>query len=173
LVIGAGGGVGTFAVQIAKALGAQVTGVCSTAKTELVRSIGANTVIDYTRDEFTRGPTRFDLMLDTAGRRSLSQLRRALTPHGTIVIVGGEGGGRWLGGFDRGFRGQLLGPFVHQRIRQLTATVKQQDLLILKDLIEAGQVSPVIDTTFPLKEVAEAVRRWERGHSQGKTVITI
>jgi NADPH:quinone reductase-like Zn-dependent oxidoreductase len=173
LVIGAGGGVGTFAVQIAKAFGAEVTGVCSTSKIELVRSIGADAVIDYTRDDFTGRGTRYDLILDTAGRRPLSRLRQALTARGTLVIVGGEGDGRWLGGFDRGFRGQLVGPLVHQRIRQLTSSVKQQDLLVLKDLMEAGKVRPVIDTTFPLNEVPSAVRRWEEGQVQGKIAITI
>lgn len=173
LVIGAAGGVGTFAVQIAKAFGSQVTGVCSTTKTELVRSIGADAVIDYTREPITDGRARFDLILDTAGRRPLSQLRQALTPHGTIVIVGGEGGGRWMGGFDRGFRGQLIGPVVHQRIRQLTAKVTREDLLTLTDLIEAGKVTPVIDTTYPLSEAPKAIRHWEDGHAQGKVAITV
>jgi NADPH:quinone reductase-like Zn-dependent oxidoreductase len=158
LIVGAGGGVGTFAVQLAKASGAEVTGVCSPTNTGLVRSIGAHSVIDYTSEDFTDGQVRFDLILDTAGCRPLSHLRRALTPHGTLVIVGGEGGGRWLGGFDRGFRGLALGPLVHQRIRQLTATVKQRDLLTLKDLIEAGDVKPVIDKTYPLTEVPNAIR---------------
>ncbi|MGH2766314.1 MAG: NAD(P)-dependent alcohol dehydrogenase, partial [Actinomycetota bacterium] len=112
LVIGAAGGVGTFAVQLAKAFGAEVTGVCSTTKADLVRSIGADDVIDYTRDDFADGARRYDLILDTAGRRSLSHLRRALTPRGTLVIIGGEGGGRWLGGFDRNFRAGMLSPFV-------------------------------------------------------------
>jgi NADPH:quinone reductase-like Zn-dependent oxidoreductase len=173
MIIGAGGGVGTFAVQIAKAYGAAVTGVCSTAKTELVLSIGADSVIDYTREDVADGHIRYDLIIDTAGRRPLSQLRKALTPHGTIVIVGGEGGGRWLGGFDRGFRGQLLGPLVRQRIRQLSAKVNHDDLIVLKELIEAGKIRPVIDTTFPLSEVPKAIRRWEDGNSHGKIAITI
>jgi NADPH:quinone reductase-like Zn-dependent oxidoreductase len=173
LIIGAGGGVGTFAVQIAKPYGAEVTGVCSTTKTELVRSIGADSVIDYTREDVADGHNRYDLVVDTAGRRPLSQLRRALTPHGTIVIVGGEGGGRWLAVFDRGFRGQLIGPVVRQRIRQLSTKVNHDDLVVLKDLIEAGKIRPVIDTTFPLSEVPKAIRRWEDGHSHGKIAITI
>jgi NADPH:quinone reductase-like Zn-dependent oxidoreductase len=173
LIIGAGGGVGAFAVQIAKGYGAAVTGVCSTTKTELVRSIGADSVIDYTREDFSGGQNRYDLIVDTAGRRPLSQLRRALTPHGTIVIVGGEGGGRWLGGFDRGFRGQLLEPLVHQRIRQLSAKVNHDDPMVLKDLIEAGKIRPVIDTTYPLDEVPKAIRRWEDGRGHGKIVISI
>lgn len=173
LVIGAAGGVGTFAVQIAKAVGAHVTGVCSTTKADLVRSLGADAVIDYSREDPVDGRNRFDLILDTAGRRTLSQLRRALRPHGVIVIVGGEGGGRWLGGFDRGFRGQLLGPLTHQRIRQLSAKVNHADLLTLKDLIEAGKIAPVIDRTYPLREVPEAVRHWEDNHARGKVAITL
>jgi NADPH:quinone reductase-like Zn-dependent oxidoreductase len=173
LIIGAGGGVGAFAVQIAKAYGAEATAVCSTTKTELVRSIGADSVIDYTREDVAAGHNRYDLIVDTAGRRTLSQLRRALTPHSTIVIVGGEGGGRWLGGFDRGFRGQLMGPLVRQRIRQLSAKVNHDGLVVLKDLIEAGKIRPVIDTTFPLSEVPKAIRRWEDGNSHGKIAITI
>ena len=116
LIVGASGGVGTFAVQIAKAFGAEVTGVCSTAKTELVRALGADHVIDYTLDDFADGTQRYDVILDTGGNRQLSQLRRALTPHGTLVIVGGETGGRWLGGFDRSLRAVLLSPLVSQRL---------------------------------------------------------
>ena len=129
LVIGAAGGVGSFTVQIAKAFGATVTGVCSTSKVDLVRSIGADEVIDYTREDFTDGSRRWDLIVDTAGRRPLSQLRRALTPKGTLVIVGGDGGGPWTGGFFRGvLRGPLLSLFVGQRLRGLTAKVTQEDL---------------------------------------------
>jgi NADPH:quinone reductase-like Zn-dependent oxidoreductase len=171
LITGAAGGVGTFAVQIAKAFGAEVTGVCSTTKLNLVRSIGADAVIDYTREDFATGKRRYDVILDTAGRRPLSHLRRALTPHGAIVVVGGEGGGRWVGGFDRGFRGQLMSPVVGQRIRQLTAKVTQADLAVLRGLIEAGKVRPVIDRTYPLGEVPQAVRRWENQHAAGKVVI--
>ncbi|HEX4863964.1 MAG TPA: NAD(P)-dependent alcohol dehydrogenase, partial [Acidimicrobiales bacterium] len=153
LVIGAAGGVGTFAVQLAKnVFEAEVTGVCSTAKVDLVRSIGADHVVDYTREDFTDGVQRYDLILDTAGRRPLSRLRRALAPHGTLIMVGGEGGGRWLGGFDRGFRGLLLSPLVHQRLRPLISTERQKDLLFLKDVIESGKVTPVIDQTYPLIE---------------------
>jgi NADPH:quinone reductase-like Zn-dependent oxidoreductase len=172
VIIGAAGGVGTFAVQIAKALGADVTGVCSTTKIDLVRSLGADAVLDYTREDFADGRRHFDVILDTAGRRPLSALRRALEPNGTIVIVGGEGGGRWLGGFDRGFRGQLMSPFIGQRIRQLTANVKRQDLLVLKELIETGKVRPVVDRTYSLDDVPEAVRDWAETHARGKTVIS-
>ncbi len=173
LVIGAAGGVGTFAVQIAKAFGAHVTGVCSTPKVELVRSLGADAVIDYTREDLAAGGHRFDLILDTAGRRPLSRLRGVLTAHGTIVIVGGEGGGRWLGGFDRGFRGQLLQPVVHQRIRALTAKVNRADLLTLTDLVETGRIAPVLDRTYLLGDVPDAIRHWEQHHARGKIAITV
>jgi NADPH:quinone reductase-like Zn-dependent oxidoreductase len=174
LVIGAAGGVGTFAVQIAKALGAHVTGVCSTSKTDLVRSIGADEVIDYTREEFADGMRRWDLIVDTAGRRSLPHLRRALTPKGTLVIVGGDGGGRWTGGFFRGvLRAPLLSMFVGQRLRALTSKEKLEDLQTLSELIRAGKVSPVIDRTYPLVETPDAIRYLEKGHPRGKVVIDV
>lgn len=173
LVIGAAGGVGTYAVQLAKAFGADVTGVCSTTKTELVRSIGADRVIDYTRDDFTAGGHRYDLVVDTAGNRPLSHLRRALTPRGTLVLVGGENGGRWFGGTDRVLRALLLSPFVGQRLRGLFSAERQEDLKTLKDLIEAGRLTPVIDRTYPLADTPEAIRYWERGHARGKVVITV
>jgi NADPH:quinone reductase-like Zn-dependent oxidoreductase len=173
LIIGAAGGVGTFAVQLAKAFGAVVTGVCSTSKAELVRTIGADEVIDYTREDFTDGTRQFDLILDTAGRRPLSHLRRALTPHGTLVIVGGEGGGRWLGGFQR----QLLAPvrsrFTEQKLLGLVSKERQQDLLTLKALIEEGKLTPVIDRTFPLGEAPQAIRYLEQGHARGKIVLSV
>jgi NADPH:quinone reductase-like Zn-dependent oxidoreductase len=172
LVIGAAGGVGSFAVQLAKAFGAQVTGVYSTTKVDLVRSIGADEVIDYTREDFADGARQYDLILDTAGRRSLSQLRRALTHRGTLVIVGGEGGGRWLGGFDRQIlRAPLLSAFVRQKLRPLVSKERSEDLLVLKELIEAGNLTPVIDRTYPLAEAPEAVRYLEEGHARGKVVI--
>jgi NADPH:quinone reductase-like Zn-dependent oxidoreductase len=173
LVIGAAGGVGSFAVQLAKAFGAHVTGVCSTTKIDLVRSIGADDVIDYTRDDFADGAQRYDLILDTAGNRFLSHLRRALAPKGTLVIVGGEGGGRWFGGFDRGLRAGMLSPFVGQRLRMLISPERKEDLQSLRELIEAGKVTPVIDRTYPLSEVPEAVRYLEKGHARGKVVITV
>jgi NADPH:quinone reductase-like Zn-dependent oxidoreductase len=166
--------VGTFAVQLAKAFGAQVTGVASTTKVELVRSIGADEVIDYTRQDFAGGGRHWDLIVDTAGRRSLSQLRRALTRRGTLVIVGGEGGGRWLGGFDRQIlRAPLLSALVRQRLRPLVSKERRADLLVLKELIEAGKVTPVIDRTYPLREAPEAIRSLEEGHARGKVVITV
>jgi NADPH:quinone reductase-like Zn-dependent oxidoreductase len=173
LIIGAGGGVGSFAVQLAKAFGGYVTGVCSTTKVELVRSIGADTVIDYTGDDFADGTRHYDLILDTAGRRPLSHLRRALTPTGTLIIIGGEGGGRWLGGFDRSFRAAMLSPFVRQKLGMLISTERREDLLFLKELIEAGKVTPVIDRTYPLVEAPEAIRYLEQGHARGKVVVTV
>jgi NADPH:quinone reductase-like Zn-dependent oxidoreductase len=144
--------VGTFAVQLAKAFGAEVTGVCSTTKVELVRSIGADHVIDYTREDFADGRTRYDVILDIAGNRSLSHLRRALAPKGRLVIVGGEGGGKWFGGIDRQLRAQVLSLFVRQTLGTLIATARKQDLEELHGLVEAGRVTPVIDRTFPLSE---------------------
>jgi NADPH:quinone reductase-like Zn-dependent oxidoreductase len=174
LIVGAAGGVGSFAVQLAKAFGAQVTGVASTNKVDLVRSIGADQVIDYTREDFADGSRRWDLIVDTAGRRSLAQLRRALTWRGTLVIVGGEGGGRWLGGFGRQIlRAPLLSGLVRQRLRPLVAKERRADLLVLKELIEAGKVTPVIDRTYPLREAPEAIRYLEQGHARGKVVITV
>jgi NADPH:quinone reductase-like Zn-dependent oxidoreductase len=173
LIIGASGGVGTFAVQLAKVFGAHVTGVCSTTKVDLVRSLGADHVIDYTREDFTDGRQRYELILDTAGRRPLSHLRRALTPKGTLVIVGGEGGGRLTGGFERQLRAGLLSPFVGQRLRAVMSTARQEDLRYLKDVIEAGEVTPVISKTYPLAEAAKALSDADEGHGRGKTVITV
>jgi NADPH:quinone reductase-like Zn-dependent oxidoreductase len=173
LVIGASGGVGTFAVQLAKAFGAEVTGVASTAKLDLVRSMGADHVIDYTREDVADGGQRYDVILDIGGNRSLSHLRRALTPQGTLIIVGGEGGGRWIGGTDRQLRALATSPFVRQRLRVFIAGEHYQELLFLTDLIEAGKITPVIDRTYPLTEVPEAIRYLEQGHSRGKLVITL
>ena len=173
LIIGASGGVGTFAVQLAKAFGAQVTGVCSTSKADLVRSLGADRVVDYTREDFADGIHRYDLIIDTAGRRPLSHLRRALTRRGTLVLVGGEGSGRWTGGFDRQLRAVLLSPFVRQRLRSLISTERREDLLVLKDLIEANKLTPVIHTTYPLAATAHALGDADEGHGRGKIVITI
>jgi NADPH:quinone reductase-like Zn-dependent oxidoreductase len=173
LIIGAAGAVGSFAVQLAKAFGAQVTGVCSTPQVELVRSIGADEVIDYTRADITDGTRQWDLILDTAGHRSLSQLRRALTPKGTLVIVGSEGRGRWLGGFGRSLRAPMLSRFVGQRLRMLASKPRQDDLMVLAELIEAGKLTPIIGRTYPLGEVPEAIRQLEQGHTRGKLVITV
>jgi NADPH:quinone reductase-like Zn-dependent oxidoreductase len=173
LIIGASGGVGLFAVQLAKAFGAEVTGVCSTTQVDLVRSIGADHVIDYTRDDLTDGTRHWDLILDTAGRRSLSQLRRALTPRGTLVIVGGEGPGRWMGGFDRSLRAPVLSRFVSQRLRMLASKPGQDDLQTLRELIEAGKLTPRVARTYPLPETPEAIRQLAAGHTRGKLVITV
>jgi NADPH:quinone reductase-like Zn-dependent oxidoreductase len=173
LIIGAAGGVGTYAVQLAKAFGAEVTGVCSTSKVELVRAIGADEVIDYTREDVTDGTRQFDLILDTAGRRPLSRLRRALTPQGTLVIVGGEGGDRWLGGFQRQIFAPVRSLLMEQKLVGLVSKERQQDLLTLKDLIEAGKLTPVIDRTYPLSEAPQAIRYLEQGHARGKVVLTV
>ncbi|MEJ2084050.1 MAG: NAD(P)-dependent alcohol dehydrogenase [Acidobacteriota bacterium] len=173
LIIGAAGGVGSFAVQIAKALGAEVIGVCSTSKVDLVHSLGADSVIDYTREDLDIGGRHYDVILDTAGNRSLSLLRQALTPRGTLVIVGGEEGGRWLSGIDRQLRALLLSPLVRQNLRPMLAAFGSDDLTFLKGLIEADRVRPVIDRTFQLSEAAEAVRHFERQHARGKIVLTI
>jgi NADPH:quinone reductase-like Zn-dependent oxidoreductase len=173
LVIGASGGVGTFAVQIAKALGAHVTGVCSTVKVDTVRSIGADRVIDYTREDFAEGGQRYDLILDIGGNSPLSRLRRALTPEGTLVIAGGEGGGRWLGGTDRQLRAMMVCPFVGQKLGTFISKENHEDLIILTELVESGKVAPVIDRTYSLNEVPEAIRYLEEGHAQGKVVITV
>jgi NADPH:quinone reductase-like Zn-dependent oxidoreductase len=150
LIIGASGGVGTYAVQIAKAFGGQVTGVCSTTKIDLVRSLGADHVIDYTREDFADGPQRYDMILDIGGHASLARLRRALAPRGTLVIAGGETGGRWLGGYDRQLRALLLSRFVTQTLTTFISSENHEDLLVLKQLIEAGKVTPVIDRTYAL-----------------------
>jgi NADPH:quinone reductase-like Zn-dependent oxidoreductase len=171
LVIGASGGVGTFAVQIAKALGANVTGVCSTPKVELVRSIGADHVIDYTHADITDDDQRYQLVLDIGGNRPLSQLRRVLTRDGTLVIVGGEGGGRWTGGIDRQLRAMALSPFVRQRLGTFITKQNSADLAALRALIETGAVTPVIDRVIALHQVPDAIRDLAGGHVQGKIVL--
>jgi NADPH:quinone reductase-like Zn-dependent oxidoreductase len=173
LVIGASGGVGTFAMQLAKGMDAMVTGVCSTAKVDLVRSLGADDVIDYTRDDITSSGRRYDVILDIAGNRKLSTLRRCLAERGTLVIVGGETGGRWLGGFDRSLRAVLLSPFVSQTLGMLASKENSADLTALAELIDAGDVTPLVDRTYPLSETAAAIRRVQDGSARGKVVIVI
>ena len=173
LVIGASGGVGTYAVQLAKAFGAEVTGVCSTTKVDLVSSLGADRVIDYSREDFAAGERRYDVILDIGGNSTLRRLRRALTAKGTLVIVGGETGGRFLGGFDRQIRAMLLSPFVGQRLGTFVSSESAENLVALKELIEAGKVTPVIDRTFPLAEAPDAIRYVEQGRARGKVAITI
>jgi NADPH:quinone reductase-like Zn-dependent oxidoreductase len=173
LITGASGGVGTYAVQMAKAFGAEVTAVCSTTKVDLVRSIGADHVIDYTRADFADGVRRYDVILDIGGNSSLSRLRRALVPKGTLVLVGGEDGGRWLGGLDRQLRMLVLSPFVGQTLRSLISKEDHEYLIALAELVEAGKVTPVIDRNYPLSEVPKAIRYLEEGHARGKVVITV
>ncbi len=172
LINGASGGVGTFAVQLAKAFGAEVTGVCSTRNVDLVRSIGADEVIDYTREDFTRRGQRYDLVLDAVGNRSLSAYRRALQPRGTLVLVGAPKG-RWVGPLAPLLKARILAPFVSQRMVWFLAQQTQADLGVLKELIEAGKVMPVIDRTYPLRQTPEAIRYLEAGRARGKVVITV
>lgn len=173
LITGASGGVGSYAVQLAKAFGAEVTGVCSTGKLDLVRALGAETVIDYTRQDFADGPARYDLILDIAGNASLARLRRALRHAGTAVIVGGEEGGSWTGGMARPLRALVLSPFVPERLAMFTAKQGAADLVYLAGMIEAGTLTPSIDRSFPLERAAEAMRYLESGHARGKVAITL
>ncbi|MEU8892642.1 NAD(P)-dependent alcohol dehydrogenase [Streptomyces sp. NPDC048442] len=173
LITGASGGVGTFAVQLAAAFGAEVTAVCRTSKTDLVHSLGADHVIDHTREDLlgAQGKHRYDVILDLAGNPSLSRLRHALTPKGTAVIGGGETSGRWLGGYDRQLRASLLNPFVAQQLKSYICTEKREDLLVLKELCEAGKLTPSIDRTYPLAETAAALQHLEQGRARGKLVV--
>jgi NADPH:quinone reductase-like Zn-dependent oxidoreductase len=175
LIIGASGGVGTFAVQIAKSFDAEVSGVCSTRNVEMVRSLGADHVIDYTVEDFTQssGHKKYDLVFQLAGTRSPSECRRALTPKGTLVLSSGESDGRWIGPVDRIIKAAVLSPLVSQKMASFTVKPNKEDLQILKQLIEAGKLTPVIDRTYPLAAVPEAIRYLEEGHAQGKVVITV
>lgn len=174
LVIGAGGGVGTLTVQVAKAFGAQVTGVGSTSKLDLIRQVGADEVIDYTREDFTEGTRRWDVIVDTAGRRPLRVLRRALAPKGTLAIVGGEGGGRWTGGFlGMMLRAPLLSLFSGQKFRPVVSKENLEDLQSLAELIADGKVTPVVGKTYPLIEAPDAIRYLQEGHAAGKVVVTV
>jgi len=172
LVIGASGGVGTYAVEIATAAGAEVTGVCSTAKIDLVRSIGAAHVVDYTRDDIVELGTRYDVVIDIAGSRTLRQLRKVLAPKGTLVIVGGEGG-RWLGGIERNLRAALWSPFIGQRMRAFISRERGEDIERLAEMIAAGEVRPIVERTFPLADAAAAIRQLEDGNARGNVVITV
>ena len=173
LVNGAAGGVGTYAVQIAAALGAEVTGVCSTGNVELVRSLGAAHVIDYTSEDFTDGPARYDVILDNVGNRPLRRLRRALIPTGTLVLNGGGSPGRVVGAVGSLARAVVVNAVVRQRLRPFIAKPKQEDLLTLTGLVEDGKLTPVLDRTYPLADTADGLRHVERGHARGKVVITV
>jgi NADPH:quinone reductase-like Zn-dependent oxidoreductase len=173
LIIGASGGVGTFAVQIAKSFGADVTAVCSTRNVEMVRSLGADHVIDYTQEDFTQSGQKYDLIFQLAGTRSPSDCRRALTSKGTLVLSSGESGGRWIGPVDRIVKAVVLSPFVSQKLGTFVAKANREDLQFVKELIEAGKLTPVIDRTYSLSEVPEAIRYLEGGHARGKVVVTV
>jgi len=173
LINGASEGVGTFAVQIAKSFGAEVTGVCSTRNMEMVRSIGADHVIDYTQEDFTRSGQRYDLMLDLVGNRSVSECRRVLTPQGVYMASFGQPDHRWLGPLAQVFRTLALSPFVSQKMTMYVMKPNQKDLVVLQELLESGKVAPVIDRTYPLSRIPEAFRYLEEGHAQGKVVITV
>jgi NADPH:quinone reductase-like Zn-dependent oxidoreductase len=172
LITGASGGVGTFAVQIAKALGAEVTGVCSTRNMELVRSAGADHVIDYTRTDFTRTGLRYDVIFDSVEAQSLSEVRRALSPTGTLIPNSGRGG-LWVGPLGRIVKARARSLFTRQTLRPFTSVGKRQDLLDLAELLEAAQLAPVIDRTYPLSEAAQALRYVGAGHTRGKVVVTV
>ncbi|MFI2432832.1 NAD(P)-dependent alcohol dehydrogenase [Streptomyces sp. NPDC018693] len=173
LITGAAGGVGTFAVQLAHAYGAQVTAVASTAKLDAVRALGADRVIDYTREDFLAGPRRYDAIIDIAGNRGLRDLRRALTPRGRLIITGGETNGRWLGGTDRQLRAQMLSPFIGQHLGTFISSEHADGLRDLTALIDAGTLSPVMDRVYPLAETAAAVRHLLDGRATGKLTLTL
>jgi NADPH:quinone reductase-like Zn-dependent oxidoreductase len=173
LINGAAGGVGTIAVQVAKSFGADVTGVCSTRNVEMVRSIGADRVIDYTQEDFTQGGQRYDLIFDCVGNHSLSDCRRVLASRATLVIVGGGPKGNWLGPLLPLLKPIVMSPFVSQTLTPFLARGSKPDLITMKEFIEAGKVTPVIDRTYPLSEVPAAIRYLEEGHARGKVVIAL
>jgi NADPH:quinone reductase-like Zn-dependent oxidoreductase len=173
LVLGASGGVGTYAVQLAKALGAHVTGVCSAPKMDLVRSLGADEVLDYAATDPTDGSTRYDVILDIGGNRRLRDLRRALTAEGTLVIVGGEGGGHWFGGIDRQVRAVLWSPFLRQRMRMFLAPERHEDLEVLATHLDEGRVVAAVERIVPLEQVAAELQRMEDGAVRGKVVVAV
>jgi NADPH:quinone reductase-like Zn-dependent oxidoreductase len=173
LINGASGGVGTFAVQIAKAYGAKVTGVCSTRNLAMVRALGADRVIDYTREDFTKASQRYDLIIDIVGTHSLSDYRRVLNPHGSLVIAGSLDKGRWFGPLTGSIDAWLYAQFVSQKVIVLFANLNPEDLDALRDLMQAGKITPVIDRRYALSEVPEAIRYLEQGHARGKVVIKV
>ena len=175
LINGASGGVGTFAVQIAKSFGADVTGVCSTRNVDLVRSLGADHIIDYTKEDFAKGDQRYDVILDNVPNHSLSECRRILNPNGKYVMIGGGGpnDNRWIGPFGRVIHTMVLSPFVSQKMGMMMADANQKDLTVLGDLMQSGKVKPVIDRTYKLSGVPDAIRYLEQGHARGKVIITV
>src|SRR5256884_2775484 len=175
LINGASGGVGTFAVQIAKSLGADVTGVCSTRNVDLVKSLGADHVIDYTKEDFAKGEQRYDVILDNVPNHSLAECRRILNPKGKYVMIGGGGpnDSRWVGPFGRVIHALLLSPFISQKMGMMMADANHNDLTILADMMQSGKVKPVIDRTYKLSELPDAIRYLEQGHARGKVVITV
>ena len=175
LINGASGGVGTFAVQIAKSLGADVTGVCSTRNVDLVRSLGADHVIDYTKEDFAKGTERYDAILDNVPNHTLSECRRVLSPKGKYVLIGGGGpnDSRWIGPFGRIIKTMVLSPFISQKMGMMLAEIRQDDLTKMSDLMQAGKVTPVIDRTYPLSQIREAMKYLEAGHARGKVILTV
>src|SRR6266581_3327084 len=175
LINGASGGVGTFAVQIAKSLGADVTGVCSTRNVDLVKSLGADHVIDYTKEDFAKGAERYDAILDNVPNHSLSECRRVLNPNGKYVLIGGGGpnDSRWIGPFGRIIKTMVLSPFINQKMGMMMADANHDDLTILADMMQSGKLKPVIDRTYKLSEVPAAIAYLEEGHARGKVVITV
>jgi NADPH:quinone reductase-like Zn-dependent oxidoreductase len=175
LINGASGGVGTFAVQIAKTFGANVTGVCSTRNVDLVRSLGADQVIDYTKEDFTKGEQRYDVILDNVTNHSLLECKRALTPEGKYVMIGGGGPNEqgFIGPLANPIKAMLLSPFVSQKMGMMMADANQKDLTVLADMMQTGKLQPVIDRTYKLEQVADAIRYVEQGHARGKVVITV
>jgi NADPH:quinone reductase-like Zn-dependent oxidoreductase len=173
LINGASGGVGTFAVQIAKSFGAEVTGVCSTRNVELVQSLGADHVIDYTKEDFTQGTQRYDLILDNVGSHSLSEYRHVLNPSGALVIVGGPSEDPWIGPMAAPLKASLLSPFVSQKMVMFLAELNPQDLQKLADLMQAGKMTSVIDRRYPLDQAPEAIRYLEAGRARGKVIVNI
>jgi NADPH:quinone reductase-like Zn-dependent oxidoreductase len=176
LINGSSGGVGTYAVQIAKSLGAEVTAVCSGRNVELVQSLGADHVIDYTKEDFTKGAERYDVILDNVANRSLSECRRVLKPNGIYVLIGGGGASesRWLGpGLTHAFKAMLLSKFVNQKMGMMLAELNHDDLAFLADLMQSGKVTPVIDRTYKLSDLPDAIRYLEQGHARGKVVVSV
>lgn len=173
LINGASGGVGTFAVQIAKSYGADVTGVCSTRNVDLVRSIGADHVIDYTHEDFTRRTERYDLIIDNVGTHSFSEYSRVMNPNGTLIMVGGPSEGAWLGPLSRSLEAMVISPFYSQRFEFFLAQMDQPDMELLRDMMQAGKITPVIDRRYPLARTADAIRYLELGHARGKVVVTV